>query len=142
MDIVDLVVGQSERVVGAVILVVFVDVVFVEAASGRNPDMSVGVFGKGVDFLVGEDVGQYGATVMTDASSGFPLVLAGVQAQKETEKGHKTFHMPKINKNQEILPVFLTNRKIFEQSCQAIRTHRQEVVREKKTMRKGLTKFA
>ena len=53
INVVDLVVRQAEGVICTEVLVVFVDVVFVESAESTDPDMAVGVFGEGVHFLVG-----------------------------------------------------------------------------------------
>ena len=51
-DGVHLVVGKAQRIVRSKVLVVFVDAELIESPAGRNPDMSVGVFGEGIHFLV------------------------------------------------------------------------------------------
>ena len=57
----NLVVRQSQRVVGAEVLVVVVHVVLVQSAERAYPYMALRVFGYGGDFLVGEVVGYDGA---------------------------------------------------------------------------------
>ena len=56
----DLVVLRTQRIIGAVILLVFVGVIFVQSAEGAYPDVALRVFGKGVDLLVGQLVGKEG----------------------------------------------------------------------------------
>ena len=56
--VVDLVVRQACHVVGAEILMVFVDVVFVQSAGRGDPDMAVGILRETVHFLVGQHVGN------------------------------------------------------------------------------------
>ena len=84
MDVVDLVVGQAERVVGAEILMIFVDVVLVQAPEGGDPDVPVGVFGEGVYFLVGECVGDYDAACFAEVPVLRPAGrMTGGQAEKD-----------------------------------------------------------
>ena len=74
---VDLVAGQVQGVFGAEILMVFVDAVFVQPPGRGDPDMSVGIFCKGVHLLVGEPVGNDDAAFRGGGQRRFPVAAAG-----------------------------------------------------------------
>ena len=83
-DGIDLVVRQAQRIVGAEILMVVVDGIFVQAAGGGDPDVAVAVLGKSVHPLVGDAVGDHEARV-SGRNGGDPVPAA--RQGKQDEQG-------------------------------------------------------
>ena len=50
----NIVVGQSQRIVHAVVLVILVAIILVETSEGTYPDLSVSVFADALHLLVGD----------------------------------------------------------------------------------------
>ena len=80
-----LVVGQAEGVVGAEVLVVFVNAVFVQAPGRGDPDVAVAVLGEGVHPLVGQAVG-YDAAFCGEGERGVLPAVAGRQDEECSEE--------------------------------------------------------
>ena len=83
---VDLIVGEAGRIVGTEILVELVYAVFVEAAEGCDPDMSVGIFSEGIDPLVGNAVGyDYAFSILLGNGVLFQGSTSGQNGQNERQ---------------------------------------------------------
>ena len=96
-QILNLVVGQAQRIVRTEILLVFVRIVLVEPAERSEPDMPLGIFRDGFDLLVG-DVVRDQRTLRSGAALG---MLIGAPArhghrdrQAEAKKGCELHGVP------------------------------------------------
>ena len=89
-DVVHHVVREAQGVLGVEVLVILVYAIFVQAAGGGDPDVTVVVLGEGVHPLVGQPVGHHDASV--GAWNGlFPFPAGGGYGDGEEEDGYQSF---------------------------------------------------